>query len=470
MKKISLAVVIFFFLTSENIIRASGNNNIASYFKNPHFFDSDPTVLGQVNINHYAFDAIKDLEIVEKIIQILRAHPQLNTCDRMLLLWLSRMLKNTENVNQVIDSWRSIAKDHGRNQADFTSKQIETICLPDQDIKGLYQQVQEYIVRAEPALTQELIIRVLKRHQWNDKHQVDLLPLRSLAIMKDRKIHVTLLKDCVKLVQKMDRENPEIPIYEQIKNYKVFHINDFYASKGALIAHDTFDHLWFAAKLEEKKLFERYKKLWKSLGSPQLHDIFSRESELFASIAFDFRAFHRSDADYSPWLSVRDIQAILEESVKNDPLQSNQQQALHLLVTSQNDSLFKKGLAYIVSGMAIELLELSRKAGYIKILDEQCGPSEYFNFFDPEFIAFTVEAVYFLFQDREQYVQCFTNISLLVEKYLTDIASNDTTYSLIISVEDMEKLHDVDLSIISPERVAWIKGHPGFESVRHFVN
>jgi hypothetical protein len=81
---------------------------------------------------------------------------------------------------------------------------------------------------SEPALTQELLVRVLKRHQWHDKHQVNVIPLRSFSIIKKRKMHIKILQDCVELVKKFHGEDQRIPVCERLKNLKAFHINDFY--------------------------------------------------------------------------------------------------------------------------------------------------------------------------------------------------------------------------------------------------
>jgi hypothetical protein len=444
---------------------------INTYFKNPIFLNYDPTTLGQVNINHYEFDAVKELEITDRIMQILRTHSIFKGCDRMFVLWISTILKNAKSEEQAINTWRNVGNKHGHLSTELTPFQIQIINLPAEDIKNLYKRAQESISQGEPELTQELLVRVLKRHQWHDKHQTNAIPLRSLAIMKTRKINIKLLKDCIELVRKLDNEDQQTPIYELIKNFKVFHINDFYASKGSLITHDIFDHFWFASKLEEAGIFHRYRKFWRSLGSPQLYDIFSREGELFASIAFDFRAFQVVEKNnYVPLFKIEDIKKILQDSIANNASSSNQKKALELLMNANNDSIFVKGLAYIVSGMAIELLESNRKSGYIKTLDERLCPSGYFNFFDPEHIAFIVESVHFLFQHRDQHIQLLTNLALLIEKYLTEIAIKNDVSNLIIGLEDLEVLNNIDLSIIPQERIQWIKNNIGFEAMRYSIH
>lgn len=463
------AYVPLFFVVFSHAIFSSEiefSNQIGTHLKNPIFLNYDPSVLGQININHYEFDEIKRLELLDKVSQVLRNHSQFNKCDRMFMMWLCSILKNAKTEDEAVEEWYKVAKNNNKTIENLTSIQKQLIYLPKSDIKKFYKLAQDSIKNVEPELTHELLVRVLKRHQWHDKHQTNAIPLRNLAIVKDRKINISLLKNCLSLVKKLHEEDTAVPIYERLKNLKVFHVNDFYASKGSLIVHDIFDHFWFGLKLEEAGIFHKYKNFFKTLGSPQLYDLFSREGELYASIAFDFRSFQQMEDNYSPLFNIDDIRNFLKEASTQ-----NQKKALEIINKSDNPE-FLKQLSYILSGMSIELMESNRKAGFIKTLDEKFRPTDYFNFFDPEHIAFVVEAVDVLFKQKDAHLQLLTNITLYIEKYLSDVAVSSDVTRLVIGLDELNKLakEEADFSSISLQRIEWIKKNKGFESIRYSIN
>ena len=271
------------------------------------------------------------------------------------------------------------------------------------------------------------------------------------------------------LVKTICKEDRDIPIIEKLKNLKVFQINDFSPSKGSLISHDIFDHLWFAAKLEEEGIFQRYHELYSRLGNPHLKDIFSREGELYASIAFDFRSFQIAEPNYRPFFSIESIKEVLENSIQDKTSSANQKKALELIVSADEKSLFLKGLCYIFSGMAIELIESNRKHGFIRVLDRQGNPYGYFNFFDPEHVAFIVEAVHYLFKNFERNRQILINTTLLIEDHMSAIATQDNPSQFSIGLEDIEIVGEVSTVNISERKKEWIKRNLNFETRRYSI-
>lgn len=84
-------------------------------------------------------------------------------------------------------------------------------------------------------------------------------------------------------------KNTDIPLSSQFSDYRVVQINNFKGSKISHLVHDLFDHLCVFSYLRDLGFFAVYEEFWQRVGNPAKRDIFSRESELIASIAYERR-------------------------------------------------------------------------------------------------------------------------------------------------------------------------------------
>lgn len=286
-----------------------------------------------------------------------------------------------------------------------------------------------------------------------------------------------------------------MPISEFIKNERMVDIGDHERSKISLAIHDLVDHIWFMKLLEDEGVLERHSQLLESICNPGVRRAFSRESEMFASIAFGVRYRHAMPHGMNPLIRAEVLlsvlsrhdhptldraKAILSEvcrTTENAEAQWREGRAYapsqyHSLVLNERAPLpirrVKNGveyasLSFAFSNYLTELDEQRRKHGKIKVFTGDHIRGE-LNPFSPAFISLFVEAHRELILPRNKHLDTLTAAHTAVESFLQRLGtahnSDPRDLELHLSLDIIQ-----DRSIfgsISPDSLLWMRRNPGF--------
>lgn len=390
--------------------------------------------------------------------------PELMRTDRMLLRWLSKILISARTPESAIKRWHALETKRDRP---LTARQLKEVGVSNEVIIELFLSVKAKLAEIEELLSEQLVERVTGNygHYWNDRYESRQKPKRSLDILKKSGVKVAISADQLASFIPLNLDDLACPILDKVKNQKIASINGFTDSKVSLTIHDIFDHFWFYSFLEDNGIFEQYQEFFNLVGNPQSTDIFSREGELAASVAFDYRTFSVSETDYEPLFSLAQIKRILEKHYPTRKPTSNQERVLALLEEIPATSEEGKCLAFVVSGLTIELMEQRRKHGFIRTLDEKFQPNGVLHIMDAEYVALVVESNHLLFAEREQVDAVLLNISVAIEEYLLRVLQHDGQKELVMTIETLRNF-DLKNTIVSPVTVEWIRHNLGFAANR----
>lgn len=410
------------------------------------------------------FQQVKVWEVKVAVAGIITRHAEIanhDTCDAMVLHWLSGILIQAQEVDEAIASWRRLTQDKAHT---VPIKYHAIFEIADTKIADLFSLTRSYLQQCELQVVQD--IRLRQAAKWgqldNDRTQFDGIPTqRSFNNVNQTGIRITALQEYIPLMQEALAMHPNKPLLDILKNKRILTVNGLTDSKVSYTMHDLFDHFWLYNKVEKCGFFTRYADFFKNLGNPHHRDIFSREGELIASIGFEYRLFLESH-DYAPLFTINDIKAVL--SLLNT---ENQKNAYNLLLTEFTDSAKAHILTTVYSGIMIELMEQRRKNGFIKIYDH--GIVKSMESCDPEYTALIVEVCSLLGKLNSNTHKILLNIALLTEEYFRNVASKINEGFLTVTMNSIETFDPIK-STLEPELIAWYKKHLGFAATRKILS
>lgn len=424
-----------------------------------------------IPVDNAEFEETKRLERKYRAGRVILDYPGTSRCDRMLLHWMAGVLMRSKDADAALLNWRSIPITRGRNREDFTPSQLGEVDINDQEVVDLYNQVQNSLSLPEQELEAEIAVRMVGSygHKWNDAYEQRQDPKRSLGLLRASGVRIHIPVEYEPLLKMDDGEDPARPIFDRVKNIRMVDIDGFDSSKISLMAHDVFDHYWLFAILEQNGILDRYREFLRSVGNPQSTDIFSREGELIASTAFDYRGFQVSEPGFVPLLNLDRIKRMLHRPLRRSKMANvhsdNQVRAWDYLQSLDPESNEAKSLQFIVSGVAIEMMEQRRKVGFIKLLDSNFVPTEPLRLFNPEYVALIVEINRLLNDPVNRADQVILNISAMIEDYLIAKSRDGLKDDLVIKLDDMESFIPEE-SRVSADTLEWMKRNPGFTATR----
>lgn len=249
--------------------------------------------------------------------------------------------------------------------------------------------------------------------------------------------------------------------------------------KISLGVHDSFDHLALFQELSKRGFFAKdtegrgYKDLMKEFGSPHATDMFNRESELIASIGFEWRAFSIMPKEgYDPPVSLQQIRDTLKAGNT-----ANQRAALKII----DDVMSKDPLGVSEEGLMLrhqfynverELKEQERQTG-LTIVRPDFGnrsqpPLAQISTLHPEYAAFIVEVTNLLGLSKDAklpFSKLVAERNLLYEEYLQRAARGAEQLPQAVPTEKMLPNNRGD--IITPEATRnWMEENLGYNSRR----
>jgi hypothetical protein len=262
------------------------------------------------------------------------------------------------------------------------------------------------------------------------------------------------------------------PLIEHLKNERILNINGLDESKVSLAVHDFMDHMWAFALIQDCGLLDKYAELFASIGNPQDFDIFKREGEIVAGIAFGVREYETMRPGFEPLVDATQIHEHLDSLFAEGKLDtSRHMDALRMLKGLKPGSLEWQSLGFIFSSYMVELDEQRRKHGTIKQRDLQTG--ELLGELDPcspDFLCFLIETHHQILKPKNFHYNDLARFQVLLEDYLVSIASGKLHDSAELNIK-LSDLRNTDFSgvQISADRIKWIREHYGFATTRYSV-
>lgn len=280
------------------------------------------------------------------------------------------------------------------------------------------------------------------------------------------------------------QEERILPLSELVKNLKVVDYG-FKDTKGtvlgkvSLASHDVHDHARAFWLLDKAGLFSGtadnpgYSHLMGKLADPQSNNIFRREGELVASVAYDWRNYFDSHPDYQPQVDLTDIKNyFLHADRQGLPLSKNQARALDYVerlidADPQGQSPEAKKLRHIIGGVWQETLEQKRKTDN-SLWKREDGSYQRMSATNPEYLAFVIEATQVLERQSLLMQYALNQNNLKMERYLQDVANSrgdEAVPTLRFTPEDVRTAFGEEAAVGQKTR-DWMLQHPGFNTRR----
>ena len=280
------------------------------------------------------------------------------------------------------------------------------------------------------------------------------------------------------------QEERVLPLSELVKNLKIIDYG-FKNKQGpilnkvSLASHDVHDHARAFWLLEQAGLFSEkadgsgYHQLMGKLSDPQRSNIFRREGELVASVAYDWRNYFDLHPQYEPQVSLKDVRRyFMSADAQGIPLSKNQQNALAyveelMAIDPQGQSPAAKKLRHIIGGVWQETLEQKRKTDN-SLWQRSDGTYQRMSATNPEYLAFVIDATRILQNHEPMMSFALNQNNLKIEKYLQDTAasSGDTPVPALRFTPEDVKTAIGNEPIVPSKTREWLMQHPGFNTRR----
>jgi cytidylate kinase len=268
--------------------------------------------------------------------------------------------------------------------------------------------------------------------------------------------------------------NGDVPILEYIKRDRILKIQGLMGrSKASLAIHDAVDHVWFTNLLSEpeedgKSILERHSELMRSVGDPIHFDLFRRESEMIASIAFGVRYWASQQVGFVPRVSFDEILEVFERAiVANSFVDERHLNAYRtvLSLVARPRQREAQSLEFTFSNYVTELDEQRRKHGEIKLYgNPRTVPVGKLDPMGIDYISFFVDAHHKITRSKSFHRDTLLKVHVKLEDWLTNLEREDPRPLLLLNRDIMK--FDVDSARISREKRAWMETNFGFTAYK----
>lgn len=310
----------------------------------------------------------------------------------------------------------------------------------------------------------------------NDKYQFNGNETRrSLENMLAVGVQIALNPESLPVVAEANEQADDgiLPVTELVKNEEILVVNGFGGSKISLAVHDAVDHVWTFDLAERVGLFNKFSLLFNSVGNPQSTDLFKREGEMVASIAFGVRYWATMENGFKPLFDVNDLLKIMDGQFDTGALADRHMSAYKILraLAQQPYSRESQSLGFVFSNYMTELQEQRRKHGKIKQRDLHTNRIiGELDVSSPDYLSFFIELHHELLSARNKHRDDLLRNHILLEEYLCAIARGDvnTGEQLTVRVQDLKEV-DFSRTILPPTRINWMARNYGFTAVRDAI-
>lgn len=259
-----------------------------------------------------------------------------------------------------------------------------------------------------------------------------------------------------------------LPITEAVKNSKMLWINGFKDSKVSHAAHDVMDHAWGFNLLRERRLDQKFAGFFDSIGNPEMTDIYKREGEIIASIAFGVRYGSVQENGFIPLISADNIRNIFEEYYNDGVLSERHREAYKILRTMTPNTREYLSLGFTYSNYVAELDEQRRKHGKIKVRDSKDHLiTGELSETDPDFLSVFVELHHEILSSKNKHRNDLFRFHILFEEYLQGIANEQISadQGLNIKIQHLDT-YDYEGTTVSADRLRWLSKNYGFSATK----
>lgn len=435
--------------------------------------DSESTIL-----NLDSFDELKKLETNMRALEFLtnfHTNPEMTDKERALsaLFQPTHTVKNISNqfayrlLPAYLEPDSTKALEIYESIEPYTIDEELALLLNQNEFKSLHKKMSEHLQKIAPDI-ESAVLNSFAQIRVNDRLQFDTTEKASLENVKSRGLTIRLNLDHVtslEIAQGRVR-NGRIPVIEIIKRDRIIESGGQANSKVSLAVHDLMDHIWFFTKLEEHGVLEKHKSLFTSIGNPHLTDIFKREGEIAASIAFGVRAWSRAGLGFVPNKSLDEIKAIFEQAFDTDSLSAVGISTLRDLrkLCSRPKSRNYQCISFAFSNYLAELDEQRRKHGKIKVRNDKNQLTHELNPWGHEFLSFFIDAMNLILDSHTKHRDTLLRAHISLEEFFASKAALQGQ-SLEITPQFLEKMDVTEISI-PPERIEWMSQNYGFTAVR----
>lgn len=277
------------------------------------------------------------------------------------------------------------------------------------------------------------------------------------------------LKD---VVRRADQDS--IPITEQVKNLRLITINGFRGSKISHAVHDAMDHAWTFSLLKNKGLLDDYRDLLQSVGNPHLTNIFFREGEAIASIAFGVRYWSIIEPGFKPIMNTQELAAKMDEHFESGALtDARHMRAYRLIRQLAKDPSVREAqcLGFAFSNYYSELNEQRRKHGKIKQKNLSTGNIDgELNPLSADFLSLFIETHHEILSSENKHRNDLFVFHIMLEEFLRDVSTGvlPEDAKLKVRVQDL-RTKDVSLTTLPPARLHWMFRNHGFTSTKDSI-
>ena len=424
------------------------------------------------------YSEVYELEIRHRGLEFIRNHlalPSTEPLDRALAV-LYKPMHSAEIGNQFgakivrcfFQPEPSSALDEFRAVSPTTVDEEMVSLLNDEQFRGLYLGLRQHLSDIKEEVSTAVKER-LKAMRVADYNQFSCEVTRSLDCMI--KSGMTMYIDTAGYAAVMRAYGLSgqgiLPITEYIKNERILSVSGFEGSKISLAIHDFMDHIWTFDKIRSAGLIDRYSELFESVGNPQLTDIFRREGEMVASIAFGVRLFQTAPHGFVPLMKSSHILERLEQMFLEGRLESRHFDAYRTVKSLEEGSLEWQSLGFVFSNYITELNEQRRKHGKIKqrntVTKQLIGELDPLS---PDYLCFFIDAHHEIVSPGNKHRNDLYRIHILFEEYLHAIASGQNP-SASTSIS-LERLREADFrgTELPADRLRWMLKNYGYTATR----
>lgn len=369
-----------------------------------------------------------------------------------------------EDAGEALQAFRSIRAN--------TTKEESVLLTNDEQFKTMHAALGEHLIETEDDMRQAASEH-LQDIKKADKYQFSNTTERSLENMLRNGMTITIDETNAEEIKKAGKVAGEgiLPVTEYLKNEKILGVSGFMGSKISLAVHDFMDHMWTFAMIEEAGLLDKYSDMFDSIGNPEATDIFKREGETIASIAFGVRYFQTMPSAFGPIFRSSQIESHFENMFVNGQLSERHMQAFQNIKKLLRGSMEWQSLGFVFSNYITEVDEQRRKHGKIKQRDPRTrhvlGELDPFS---ADYMSFFVEAHREVLSPKNKHRDDLFRFHILLEEYLSSYAKGELPKDepLTLKLDELRKL-DFTKTTLPPQRIQWMAANYGFTATRDAI-
>ncbi len=369
-----------------------------------------------------------------------------------------------KNAETGLEKFRGIAPN--------TTDEELALLINDQQFRFLHESVAEHMAESQESIeasVQDNLSRIAKA----DSYQFSNNRSRCLERVLDEGMVISIDPHNQVVINESGKVAGEgiLPLTEYLKNERILGVSGFMGSKISLAVHDFMDHAWTFDMLEKTGLIEKYSSMFNSVGNPELTDIFKREGEMVASIAFGVRYFQTMPSAFGPLIRSSRLEEILDEYFVEGKLDNLHMDAYRVIKSLKKGSMEWQSLGFNFSNYITELDEQRRKFGTIKQRDNKSrkilGELDPLS---PDYLSFFIEAHHQLLSSRNKHRNDLFRFHILLEEYLSSYAKGIIPIDKPLTIK-LDELREIDFkkTTLPPQRIQWMNKNYGFTATRDAI-